>query len=88
MTTRALALVAMLAVPAVAEPPVDCDRLPPWDGQHTGDYRHGDRVWARAQLAVEPHAYECSWHLCPTKYGLDTPEAFRRWKDLGACSKF
>jgi hypothetical protein len=63
MTIRAVVIAAMLAVPAVAEPPVHCDRLPQWDAQRDGDYRYGDRVWARVQLAVEPHAYECRWHL-------------------------
>jgi hypothetical protein len=86
MTARALAIVAMLAMPAIADTDVNCFRLAPWAADH-GDYRQGDQVWARVAMAVEPHAYECRWHLCPTKYGLDTPEAFRRWKDLGACMK-
>src|ERR1700733_15611336 len=86
MTIRAVAIAAMLAVPASADTRVDCSRLSQWQVDH-GDYREGDRVQALIGMAIEAHAYECRWHLCPTKYGLDTPEAFRRWTDLGACAK-
>lgn len=86
MTARVFAVVALLVMPALADTRVDCSRLAQWQDDH-GDYREGDRVAARVGMAIEAHAFECRWHLCPTKYGLDTPEAFRRWHDLGACAK-